>query len=340
MAVTSAQIAALAGVSRGTVDRALNDRGRVNPEVAERIKKIAAELGYQPNPAGKALAMAKHPYRIGVVVQSCETAFMQLLLEGIEVAREKLEKQGAKVYVRQIEKVDAAKQLAVIEELVNLGIEGMAIAPVDDERICAAIDTLAEKMPVVTFNTDMPDSNRMCFVGQDSTAGGCACAGLMDMMLDGQGKVLMITGYPSNRSHNQRCDGFAEEIRKEFPAMELLPLEKCYDNNDVCYEIVRDAFKVHPDIRGIYLSANGQVGACRALQDLGLARQVRLICYDLTPQNKANTQNGTIDFLIGQNADLQGERPSEILFEYLFTGKKPQEELLYTGIVIKTKYNL
>lgn len=45
MAVTSQQIAELAGVSRGTVDRALHNRGRVSPEVAARIQKIAEELG-------------------------------------------------------------------------------------------------------------------------------------------------------------------------------------------------------------------------------------------------------------------------------------------------------
>ena len=52
MAVTLKQIAELAGVSRGTVDRALYNRGRVKPEVADRIRKIADDLGYQPNRAG------------------------------------------------------------------------------------------------------------------------------------------------------------------------------------------------------------------------------------------------------------------------------------------------
>ena len=47
MAVTLQQIAEFAGVSRGTVDRALHNRGRVNPEVAARIRKIADELGYR-----------------------------------------------------------------------------------------------------------------------------------------------------------------------------------------------------------------------------------------------------------------------------------------------------
>ena len=55
MAVTAQQIAELAGVSRGTVDRALHNRGRVNPEVAAEIHKIAAELGYKPNLIGQAL---------------------------------------------------------------------------------------------------------------------------------------------------------------------------------------------------------------------------------------------------------------------------------------------
>lgn len=48
MGVTIKQIAEIAGVSRGTVDRAINNRGRINSEVAKRILKIADELGYTP----------------------------------------------------------------------------------------------------------------------------------------------------------------------------------------------------------------------------------------------------------------------------------------------------
>ena len=45
MGVTIRQIAEAAGVSRGTVDRALNNRGRIRPEVAERVRQIAEEMG-------------------------------------------------------------------------------------------------------------------------------------------------------------------------------------------------------------------------------------------------------------------------------------------------------
>ena len=82
MAVTLQQIAEAAGVSRGTVDRALNNRGRIRPEVEERIKRIAREMGYQPSRAGRALAMAKRKIRIGVILQYMETPFMQQVLKG------------------------------------------------------------------------------------------------------------------------------------------------------------------------------------------------------------------------------------------------------------------
>ena len=111
MAVTLAEIAALAGVSRGTVDRALNNRGRVDPKVAARVRRIARELGYRPNRAGRLLALAKNPIRIGVIVQSVETMFMNMVYEEMQHARARLKSEGAEVLLRPLEGVDAGRQL-------------------------------------------------------------------------------------------------------------------------------------------------------------------------------------------------------------------------------------
>ena len=124
MAVTLAEIAALAGVSRGTVDRALNDRGRVDPKVAARVRRIAAERGYRPNRAGRMLARAKNPIRIGVIVQSVETMFMHTVFEEIERASAHFTTTGAEVLVRPLEGIDAQQQLDVIDELLEAGVQG------------------------------------------------------------------------------------------------------------------------------------------------------------------------------------------------------------------------
>ena len=81
MAITLNQIAEICGVSRGTVDRALHNKGNVRPAVAERIKAVATEYGYTPNRAGLALSRASHPIRIGVIMFSVQTPFMQIVLD-------------------------------------------------------------------------------------------------------------------------------------------------------------------------------------------------------------------------------------------------------------------
>ena len=56
---TIKQIAEMAGVSRGTVDRVLNNRGSVNANTAARVREIAEKLNYKPNKAGLMLAAQK-----------------------------------------------------------------------------------------------------------------------------------------------------------------------------------------------------------------------------------------------------------------------------------------
>lgn len=79
MGLTQKQIAELAGVSVGTVDRALHNRGRVDPKVAERIRQIAKELDYRPNTVAKGLSIRKRNLKISVIfhIQS-HNAFLMM----------------------------------------------------------------------------------------------------------------------------------------------------------------------------------------------------------------------------------------------------------------------
>ena len=65
---TIKEIAELAGVSRGTVDRVLNNRGSVNAKTAEKILEIAKAVDYKPNRAGLALAAQKRRLKLGVIL--------------------------------------------------------------------------------------------------------------------------------------------------------------------------------------------------------------------------------------------------------------------------------
>lgn len=341
MAVTLQQIAKEAGVSRGTVDRALNNRGRINAEVADRIRKIADEMGYQPNRAGRALAMSRRSITIGVVIQAADTPFMEKVIEGAEDARAEVERLGADVMIRKIDDFDAGKAVEAMHELRAAGCNGIAVVPVDDERLKETVDEFAgENIPVITFNSDIEGSGRLCFVGQDTFQSGRVAAGLMADILPGGGKVLVISGYPTSYGHKNRTKGFLQEFGLLREDVGILDVQYDFDDDRMAEMITQGMLKEYEDLTGIYLAASGVYGVCKALEEQGMEGKVKVISNDLTSQNVRYLEEGKIRFLIGQDGYRQGYEPVMILFEKIFDGKEPEKEFAYTEIVIKTKYNL
>ena len=174
MAVTMQQIADLAGVSRGTVDRALNNRGRIRPEVAEKIKMIAKELGYQPNIAAKALSSGNQILRIGVILQYADTPTIQTVLEGAKDAKQEVERFGGRVMIDQIKGGDVRQVLDIMRGYKEAGMKGIVLMPSNDEMLKNTIDRYVDDgIEIITINSDLEDTKRRCFVGQDNYAGGC-----------------------------------------------------------------------------------------------------------------------------------------------------------------------
>lgn len=162
----------------------------------------------------------------------------------------------------------------------------------------------------------------------------------MNLLLAGGGEVLVVAGQENNLSHRQRVEGFCDEAASHFPGLKLLPPETCGDDQQLAYDIVCRTVREHPDLRGIYVSVNGQIGACDALRELGLQGKVHLICHDLSEANADNIRAGLIDFLIDQDAHLQGVRPMELLLDYLLVGEKPESERILARIDIRNRYNV
>ncbi len=343
MGVTIQQIADRANVSRGTVDRALNNRGRINPEVAEKIRQIADEMGYIPRKKKNNTAHTKrNPIKIGVITQLAKSSFMLEINRGIQQASEELKNWGIEIVLREGFSVDEKEQARAIEELEEEGIHGLALMPVDCDLIRKKINWLTgeKKIPVVTFNSDIVGTRRSCFVGMDNRRSGQTAAGLMGLMTRGIGKVLIITGYFSNVVNNARVDGFVEEVKKSYPELEIAGVQGSFDETEEVERIIKNSMMNIPGINGIFVVSGGQAGVKTAFEKLALDRRPYVIIYDQTPKNEKAMKEGTVDFLIDQNGFFQGYRPLYILTNMLLKNITPEEEYLFTEINIKTKYNL
>ena len=166
MPVTVKQIAELAGVSRGTVDRALNGRGNVRPEVEKRILQIAEEMGYTPNRAGKALAYQRKNLSFGIVANAHGNEFFDDLLKGAQTAADEYSDFGLSLKIAGGRRYDVTQQLQQLSDLQAAGVSGIAISPINLPEVERKINELvAAGIKVITVNSDIKNTGRLCYVG-------------------------------------------------------------------------------------------------------------------------------------------------------------------------------
>ena len=342
MPVTSKQIAMLAGVSRGTVDRALHGRGGVNREVELRIRAMAKELGYTPNRAGKALAIRKKPVSIGVVISSIGNAFFDEMIRGMNAAQAEYADFNLKVVIKKTRGYDVLKQLSLVDELVAEGVGALALTPIDDPLVAEKINGLAESgIPVVAVNSDIGNTRRIAYVGCDYQKSGATAAGLLGLVSGGNANVAVITGSKKILGHNQRVEGFLAAVRKDFPHTRIMDIAENNDNDVTSYLVTADLLREYPETDAFYFTAAGVPGGCKAITEhfSGRARPTVISC-DCTEEIRNLMLRGVIQATVCQQPFQQGYQSVRRAFEAVLNKDFPPSEYYYVQNEILIKQNL
>ncbi|MDO5345863.1 MAG: LacI family DNA-binding transcriptional regulator [Lachnospiraceae bacterium] len=338
--VTIKEIADLANVSRGTVDRVLNNRGSVNPQTARKVREIAQTLGYKPNKAGIALAAQKKKLRIGVILFGPENPFFQRVLEGVSAKAEELAAYDCTVLIRRVT-FDGDAQVRSMRELVAEGIHGLVMTPYNDQAVIDTINELYNQgIPVVTMNTDIQGSRRIAYVGSNYYEGGRTAGGLMRLATGGHARLGIITGSSQVLCHTERIAGFLDVIGRTAPGIQVLDTLKNHDDEFESYEVTKHFLKAHPDADAIFFAAAGVHGGCRAITHMNRSKQMHVICFDADDTVRPLVAEGLISATISQQPHKQGSRPLDLLFDYLTTGSPPEHEINYVNAAIKIRENL
>ncbi|MEG1577326.1 MAG: LacI family DNA-binding transcriptional regulator [Oscillospiraceae bacterium] len=337
------EIAALAGVSRGTVDRALNHRPGVNPETADEICKIAASLGYHPNVAGKLLAAQKKVLRLAfIILETPDNVFFDdIRLAAISKA-ENLKPFGVEVLFFSITAFSDAFFADLFSRVEAANVDGIAIAPIAVKPITEFVRKMSEqKMPMVFFNVDEPSAQRLCYVGCDYVRAGHVAAGLTALCTAGRGTVGLVTlGDSHNQSYNDRVSGFTAELAGRYPNLALYgggaPIT--FQHHD--HENVRQTIRNHPEINAVYVVNLGDFSVCETARKAAEGRTLNIITNDLVPVQRQMLREGVISATLAQQPELQGALPLEILYEYLVFGSLPKQDVCHTKLDIFIGQNI
>ena len=339
--MTIKQIADLCGVSRGTVDRVLNGRGKVKPETEERVLRKIKQLGYTKNIAGKALTLKKTAPIIGVVVSSEGNPFFDDVIQGFRIAEQELADYGVTLVLKTMRGYDVHHQLKLIGELEVLGVSALVIQPINDPRISQKIDELGERgIPTITVNTDIENSCRSCYVGSDYTAGGVTAAGVMRIVTGGKASLGIVTGVSMLLGHDQRREGFERHIREVCPEISFVASVSAMDDTEHSHSVTLEMLQTYPRIDAIFIVAAGAEGACRAVTEMGRADAIRVVAFDTVPATIRMMKSGMVRAVICQQPQRQGRESVMAAFDILLSGAPKHGNRIIMEHQIKILENL
>lgn len=203
--------------------------------------------------------------------------------------------------------MNAADQIPVLESVISSGPDGLIFVPADPQALLAPVKAAIDSgLPVVTTDASLAEEVALAQFRGDNVAGGALAAEEMLRLIgDETGKILVLDNRPGLPITNQRAEGFIAGL-EGAEGIEILATQYFEDDPNKAATIVQSSLQAHPDIVGIFATAEaGATGAANGLQSLN-AEGVNVIAYDAGPVLVRGLQDGTIDALIAQGSYQQG----------------------------------
>ncbi len=332
------KIAELAGVSIGTVDRALHAREGISETTREKVLAIAKQLAYTPHPAARALSIGRAPIRIGICIPEEIHFFYDQMRAGIqdEAKRASL---GIDLIHRPTPGLGENEKQR-ITELLEAKVAAMIITP-GDPKVAGPLIDQAEKagIRVVCTTTDAPHSRRSSLVGVDPALSGRLAAELAAKFLPAESEAAVVTGMLGAEEHRAKAEGFRQAF--ETAGGKVVAVLEAHESEEESYRKTRVLLDEKPKLQGIYVSTVNCIPVVRALQERKRAGKIRLITTDLFRQMVPHLEQGAIAASIYQDPYQQGQTAVRLLIDHLTNGAPiPTTCYLNPGIILRSNLHL
>lgn len=332
-------IAQLAGVSVGTVDRVLHNRGRVSDDALKKVLTVLEQIDYKPNMIARALGSNKTYTLAGLMPDPKQDPYWALSRSGISLAEAEWLRYGVTVKLYFFDLYNKASFNTIAQEVTASNPDGVLVAPIFYHETLPFFEQLkAAGIPYVLFNTNIPESDSLSFIGQNLFQSGKLGAELMYLSQtadEGLITVLHINEDLDNSIHlAEKEKGFREyfsETKKKKYTIETLNL---YGPGQPDFEKQLRSFISNPHLTGIFVSTSKGASLVASYVQQAGRNDIRIIGYDMLEENIRYMQAGVIDFLINQNPKRQAFLGINHLAGNLILNKPaPESELLPLEII-------
>ncbi len=340
---TIKDIAHLAGVSAGTVDRVLHNRGDVSESSRIKVQAVLDAIDYKPNMFAIGLA-AKKRYRIVCVTPFYKKYdYWHSVAQGLERAAQEFKPFNVIVEYIYYWHADRKSYEQACIQVVKEAADAVLIAPnFREETLRLTISLERAKIPYLFIDFNIENANPICYIGQDSVASGYIAAKiLMRKYVKGQELVLFLNNgkdSPAEIQMQRRLEGFMKYISEQYN--HIIIHDVLFDKDDVASNIsvLDNFFNKYPKAKlgVVFNSRIYQVASYLGEKGKHLEG---LLGYDLLPDNVNYLRSGEVNYLIGQRPGLQGYYGIKALCDYTVF-KKTVTKMKYMPIDLLMKENI
>ncbi|SHG92137.1 LacI family DNA-binding transcriptional regulator [Flagellimonas flava] len=331
---TLQDIAELAQVSRGTVDRVVNNRGKVSAKAKEKVEKVLKEIDYKPNLIARSLKRHKN-LAIAVVIpqHNQHDVYWDQCAQGIQEAGKKWSQFGIELnyFYYQKSKESFVKTLM---EAWQTGPNAILMAPIYYEELKWVFPQIEQlDIPIGFINTPIEEVDYLTFVGQDYKKSGRLAAQLMENLIKSYPpQKILIAHIGVDTDHaihlHDKEKGFREYFAERIPDFEIETISFRTDN------VSKNLDSFMSDFAGVYVTTS----KTHLLSEyLSSHPKIKVIGYDLVPRNIELLRKGTINMLLNQNPKMQGHACIDHLSNHLLYNIAVDKKKLFPIDIVLTE---
>jgi ribose transport system substrate-binding protein len=284
----------------------------------------------------------KEKVTIGWLAKGAKNDFFDLSRHAAELAAQDLSSaSGREVEVVLLDSDDATAdaQKTKLDEAIAMGVDALAVSVLDPAIVGPSIDQAVQAgIPVITFDSDAPDSERLSFYGISNKEGAEVAARTLAQQIGGKGKVAIMTAagptpgsLSTSQTYRERMSGF-EEVMAGYPDIEIVSVTTCAKDDETnkagCTGILEEVTAAHPDIAGWYL-ARGRVLREAKLETLAptwsarvLAGEMKVVGFDAPQDALHSVKSGLVQALVTQDYFGWGYDVVSLLFDVVTIDRK------------------
>lgn len=338
-------IAAMAGISIGTVDRVLHNRGEVKEETRERVLAIVKELGYKPNILARSLASKKTTHIAIVIPDSSDNnPYWEKPIQGIKKATEELASYNTKVSYVFFDASSEESFRGVLADVCKESLDGVILNPVFKPASLYFIDIFnTRQIPYVFIDVNIKGVASLGYFGQDAEQSGMVAARLMKSSLPAESNILVVKQSDKkvfSQHIESRVAGFLKyfnqgssknHIKTKTVEIDLLGLGEPG-------KTLKRVFEESPGIGGIFIP-NSRTFKVADYLEMNRQDGYVVIGYDLIDRNLEHLEKGNISYLVSQKPEVQAYNAIVALFDHLIS-QKEIAKTNYSPIDIIVKENI